>query len=173
MTGLSYMLGQGDALFFLKQDVIQGDILMLVGAVIYATYGVCLKRWKMPFSNWTLVYIQCVIASLFLAPLWLSSARLLPTPESIPLIGYAGMAASLLAPWLWVKSIEHIGADSSAMFMNLLPVFTIILAVLLTKEQIHTFHLIGSLVAILGVLLSQYKQLNGISGSKTSIKPTQ
>ncbi|WP_394246251.1 DMT family transporter [Vibrio profundi] len=158
LSGLALMLGEGDPLFFLHQTVTQGDGLMLIAACVYATYCVLLKRWKMPISNWVVIYIQGLFAVAMLTPLWLSSEQLLPTQGSLPLIAYAGLAASVLAPWMWVKAIDAIGADSSAMFMNLLPVFAIALAATWLGERIHQFHIMGGVMVILGVVLSQIRR---------------
>ncbi|QIA65308.1 EamA family transporter [Vibrio astriarenae] len=157
LFGLAFMLGEGDVLFFTSQAVTQGDALMVIAAVVYGTYCVLLKRWQMPLSNWTMIYTQGVLAVLMLTPLWLSSEQLLPTKESLPLIAYAGILASIFTPWMWVKSIKRIGADSTAMFMNLLPVFAMILAATFLGEQIHHFHILGGTMVIGGVLLAQIK----------------
>lgn len=157
LSGLAFMLGQGDVLFFLNQDVTQGDGLMVLAALVYAIYCVLLKRWKMPLSNWTLIYLQGVCAVIMLVPLWLTSDHLLPTEGSLPLIAYAGVAASLLAPWMWIKAIDAIGADSTAMFMNLLPVVAVSLAATLLGEQIHVYHVLGGVMVVSGVILSQLK----------------
>ncbi|WP_295891414.1 DMT family transporter [uncultured Vibrio sp.] len=158
LAGLTFMLGHGDIGFFIHQDITQGDALMLFAAVIYATYCVLLKRWKMPLGNVTLIYCQGVFAVLMLTPLWLTSEQLMPTQESLPLIAYAAVAASILAPWMWIKAIDVIGADSSAMFMNLMPVISVALATWLLNETVHSYHLIGGLMVIFGVILSQIKK---------------
>lgn len=157
MLGLAYMLGQGDILFIFKQTVTQGDSFMLLAAFIYAIYCVLLKRWKMPLTNWQSVYIQGLFAVLMLCPLWLTSESLIPTSASLPLIAFAAIAASLIAPWMWVKAIDTIGAESSAMFMNLLPVITASLAVVFLGEKLALFHLIGGVMVISGVMLAQIK----------------
>lgn len=158
LVGLAFMLGHGDMLFFLHQDITQGDGLMVLSASVYALYCVLLKRWKMPFSNWILVYLQGTLAVIMLAPLWLSSDHLLPPTGSLPLIAYAGIAASLLAPWMWVKAIDVLGADSTAIFMNLLPVVSVALAAWLLNEQIHLYHLLGGVLVLSGVILAQIKR---------------
>ncbi|ENO1831257.1 DMT family transporter [Vibrio vulnificus] len=157
LFGLAYMLGQGDVAFFIEQPVTQGDGLMVLAAIVYAAYCVLLKRWKMPFSNWTLIYMQGLFAVAMLTPLWLTSEQLLPSAEALPLIFYAGVAASILAPWMWVKAIDSIGAESSAMFMNLLPVVAVALATSMLGEQVHLYHFVGGLLVIFGVILSQLK----------------
>ncbi|HCG8028607.1 TPA: DMT family transporter [Vibrio parahaemolyticus] len=157
LGGLAFMLGHGDVTYFLHQDMTQGDSLMLLAALVYAAYCVLLKRWKMPFNSLTLVYMQGFFSVIMLTPLWPSSEQLLPSQEALPLIAYAGIAASIFAPLMWVKAIDLIGADSSAMFMNLMPVVSVALASTLLGEEIHVYHIIGGLMVISGVILSQIK----------------
>ncbi|EJR0961847.1 TPA: DMT family transporter [Vibrio parahaemolyticus] len=157
LGGLAFMLGHGDVTYFLHQDMTQGDSLMLLAALVYAAYCVLLKRWKMPFNSLTLVYMQGFFSVIMLTPLWLSSEQLLPSQEALPLIAYAGIAASIFAPLMWVKAIDLIGADSSAMFMNLMPVVSVALASTLLGEEIHVYHIIVGLMVISGVILSQIK----------------
>ncbi|EIA3182587.1 TPA: DMT family transporter [Vibrio parahaemolyticus] len=157
LGGLTFMLGHGDVTYFLHQDMTQGDSLMLLAALVYAAYCVLLKRWKMPFNSLTLVYMQGFFSVIMLTPLWLSSEQLLPSQDALPLIAYAGIAASIFAPLMWVKAIDLIGADSSAMFMNLMPVVSVALASTLLGEEIHVYHIIGGLMVISGVILSQIK----------------
>ncbi|EJC6776556.1 TPA: EamA family transporter [Vibrio parahaemolyticus] len=157
LGGLAFMLGHGDVTYFLHQDMTQGDSFMLLAALVYAAYCVLLKRWKMPFNSLTLVYMQGFFSVIMLTPLWLSSEQLLPSQEALPLIAYAGIAASIFAPLMWVKAIDLIGADSSAMFMNLMPVVSVALASTLLGEEIHVYHIIGGLMVISGVILSQIK----------------
>ncbi|TON91883.1 EamA family transporter [Vibrio parahaemolyticus] len=157
LGGLAFMLGHGDVTYFLHQDMTQGDSLMLLAALVYAAYCVLLKRWKMLFNSLTLVYMQGFFSVIMLTPLWLSSEQLLPSQEALPLIAYAGIAASIFAPLMWVKAIDLIGADSSAMFMNLMPVVSVALASTLLGEEIHVYHIIGGLMVISGVILSQIK----------------
>ncbi|EGQ7960536.1 DMT family transporter [Vibrio parahaemolyticus] len=158
LGGLAFMLGHGDVTYFLHQDMTQGDSLMLLAALVYAAYCVLLKRWKMPFNSLTLVYMQGFFSVIMLTPLWLSSEQQLPSQEALPLIAYAGIAASIFAPLMWVKAIDLIGADSSAMFMNLMPVVSVALASTLLGEEIHVYHIIGGLMVISGVILSQIKE---------------
>ncbi|AGH80498.1 drug/metabolite exporter family transporter [Psychromonas sp. CNPT3] len=157
ILGLAYMLGKGDLLYFLNNPLNQGDALMLMATVVYAAYCVLLKRWKMPLSNWVFIYVQVVFAVIFLTPLWLSSTHLIAPVSAIPLIAYASILASIIAPWLWVKSIQLIGADNSAMFMNLLPVVTISLAVTLLSENLYHYHIVGGILVITGVIFAQIR----------------
>ncbi|UPQ89635.1 DMT family transporter [Vibrio sinaloensis] len=167
LAGLALMLGKGNPLFFLHQSVTQGDAIMVIASLCYASYCVLLKRWKMPLPNWTMVYIQGVLALIMLTPIWLTSHTLAPNQSAIGLIAYAGVAASIIAPWMWVKSIDLIGAESSAMFMNLMPVVALCLAATWLGEAIYPYHLSGGMMVICGVALSQIKLRRRLSRAAT------
>ena len=158
LVGLAYMLGKGDMLFFLSQSVTTGDALMVLASLSYALYCVLIKRWKMHLPNTILIYIQGFSAMIMLVPVWLTSDQLLPPTEALPIIFFASTAASILAPWMWIKSIDVIGADTSAMFMNLLPIFAMSMAAMFLGETIHLYHLMGGLMVIGGVTLAQLKR---------------
>jgi drug/metabolite transporter (DMT)-like permease len=170
LIGLTFMLGHGDITFFLHQPITEGDGLMVIAACSYAAYCVLLKRWKMPITSWQLIYMQGIFAVAMLTPLWLTSDNLLPTESAIPLIMYASIAASILAPWMWVKAIDVIGAESSAMFMNLLPVVAVSLAAVLLGEKIESYHLMGGLMVISGVILAQIKVKKAKKEAKVLLK---
>ena len=155
LLGLSYMLGRGDILFFTHKTVTQGDGLMIASASVYALYCVLVKRWNMPLSTWTFIYMQGVFAVIILLPLLLTSHQIIPSVASLPVVMYAAIPASVIAPWLWVKSIRQLGAEASAMFMNLSPVITLVLAANFLDEPIHLYHIVGGVAVITGVLLSQ------------------
>lgn len=157
ISGLIFMLGKGDFAYLLHQDVTIGDILMIIASASYGAYCVLLKKWNMPLSNWTMVYLQGLFALLMLTPLWLTSNQLIPSPSSLPLIAYAGFGASILAPWLWVRAIKLIGADTSAMFMNLVPIFAMLMASSILGETVYYYHMIGGLLVLAGVVISQIK----------------
>ena len=119
----------------------------------------------------TLVYMQGFFSLVMLTPLWLSSDQLLPSQSALPLIAYAGIAASIFAPLMWVKAIDLIGADSSAMFMNLMPVVSVALASSMLGEEVHVYHIIGGMLVISGVILSQIKIRKKVQSPSPDLPP--
>ncbi|WP_268648167.1 EamA family transporter, partial [Escherichia coli] len=74
---------------------------------------------------------------------------------NLPLVLFAGIPASIIAPFLWIQGVMRLGANTASIFMNLAPVFTAAIAVLFLHEQLHGYHLIGGGITLLGVILSQ------------------
>ncbi|WP_374419329.1 DMT family transporter [Chromobacterium sp.] len=155
LLGVCYLLGQGRPLSLLDGGVNHGDALMLIGSLSYALYGILLRRWAPPFGSWTNLYVQVLLAVLMLVPVALSAHSLAVPPQGVGLVAFAGIASSVLAPYLWMRGIQRLGSERTAIFMNLLPLFTALIASALLGETIHDYHWLGGGLILLGVSLSQ------------------
>ena len=91
--------------------------------------------------------MQAWSALLFMTPMMLMvpAADAALNPTTIPLILYAGCLASIVLPFLWIQGIKHLGPNRCSMFMNLLPVLTAIIAIMLLGEKLRDYHAIGAL----------------------------
>nr|MBA2816574.1 multidrug DMT transporter [Candidatus Pantoea persica] len=52
---------------------------------------------------------------------------------------------------MWILGVQRLGASTASLFMNFVPVFTAIIAVLFLHEQLHAYHLIGGGITLAGV----------------------
>ena len=152
-AGLLWLVSEGQPARLLAQGVSQGDLLMMLSVFTYALYGVLLKRWSLPFSGWMMLYLQMSAALLWLLPDFLRSESWALTADNLPLVLYAALPASLLGTLFWLQGVRHLGANRTAIFMNLLPLFTTLFAVLWLGEQLQSYHLWGGSLTLLGVLL--------------------
>ncbi|MGB2078446.1 MAG: DMT family transporter, partial [Vibrio sp.] len=157
LTGLVFMLSHGDIMSLLEQGFNFGDVLVLLAATVYALYCVLIKRWPMPISNWQSVYIQATFAVLMLMPLWAMSDNSQIDTQTLPLILYAGLLASVIAPFCWMTAIAGLGADKTSMFMNLMPVMTAVIASIMLGETLSREHYIGIVLALAGVTIAQVR----------------
>lgn len=162
LTGLAYMLSHGKISNLLSEGINIGDTYMLIAACSYSLYGVLLKRWRLPFNNWIALYVQMVFAVIILLPVLTYHGQVSLTTESLPLVLYAAIPTSILATWLWMQSIQHLGADKSAMFMNLLPVFTAVMATFILDEQLSSYQFIGGALVLTGVAMTQFKSRKAV-----------
>lgn len=156
LLGLVFMLSHGD-MTNLAIGVTEGDLLLLISAFVYALYGVLLKRWQLPISTWESVYIQGIIAVLMLTPLLFSAPSIAISSQATPLIVYAALGASLIAPWAWINGISKLGAERTSIFFNLMPILAAIFAAIILNETLAIYHYLGGTMVILGVMLVQIK----------------
>lgn len=153
--GVLVLLGKGNPLSLLNLDVARGDALMVVAATCYALYGVMLKRWSMNLSPWVMLYSQVCFAVLFLLPPYLLGPMTPIDGQNIGLILYAGIPASVITTFLWMRAVRQIGANQASIFINLMPLFSALIAMALLGEQVATFHFLGGALILAGVIMAQ------------------
>lgn len=155
LFGLAWLIGQGEPARLLTHGVVIGEAMMLGAAMAYALYNVLLRKWAVRVPIWQLLYMQIWCAVLMLLPGFLMTPSVAISAASVPLILYATAGASIAAPFLWMRGIASLGAGRAAMFVNLMPVFTVMIAVLILGETLRGYHLVGGGVTLAGVLLAQ------------------
>lgn len=156
--GIAWLISGGHPAQILAHGIGQGEIMMFIAASAYALYGVLTKRWSLPLPTWVSLYVQIAFGVLLLLPTLLLANSIVLTPHSLPLVLFAGLFASILAPWMWIVGVMRIGANSASIFINLTPVFTAIVAITFLNEPLHAYHIVGGVLTLLGVVLAQRLQ---------------
>ncbi|CAM3667049.1 DMT family transporter [Xenorhabdus thuongxuanensis] len=155
LFGLVWLVSKGEPSSLLQHGLGIGEVMMFIAAASYALYGVLTKRWAIPLPNWQSLYVQIGFGVLLLLPNFMMTDDIQLTADNISLVLFAGIPASILAPYLWIQGVIRIGANMTAIFMNLAPVFTAIIAIVALHEEMHSYHLIGGGIVLVGVILAQ------------------
>ncbi|AWS52061.1 MULTISPECIES: DMT family transporter [Providencia] len=155
LCGLVWLVSQGSPSALFSQGLGQGEAMMLVASAAYALYGVLTKRWSIQLSSWDSLYVQVFFGVIMLFPNFLLAEDVSLNSQNIGLVVFAGIAASIMAPALWIQGVMRLGANTTSIFMNLAPVFTAIIAIFALGEELKSYHLIGGGVVLLGVMLAQ------------------
>ncbi|MNE73747.1 EamA-like transporter family protein [compost metagenome] len=101
--------------------------------------------------------MQILLAVLLLIPVALSADSLAVPREGWSMVLFAGLASSLLAAYCWMRGLASLGPERTSVFMNLIPLFTAMIAVSSLGEPIHGYHLLGGGLILGGVMCSQFK----------------
>ncbi|MGM0700936.1 MAG: DMT family transporter [Pseudomonadota bacterium] len=155
LVGVLVLLGRGNPASLLGLEVAVGDALMVVAATCYALYGVMLKRWPLDLPPWVVLYAQVCFAVLLLLPPYLLGPMTPVDTGNVGLILYAGIPASIITTYLWMRAIRQIGASRASIFINLMPLFSALIAMLALGERLAVFHVIGGALVLAGVLMAQ------------------
>ena len=67
---------------------------------------------------------------------------------------YVVIFPAIAAYYCWQKAIELIGPNRSSMFIQLMPLFSALMAIIIFKEKFMNFHFIGAAFIITGIVLS-------------------
>ena len=154
-SGLVWLVSQGNPTQLLTHGMGKGELMMFAASTSYALYGVLTRRWALSLPSWQSLYMQIFFGVLLLIPGFLRAPDISLNAQNIPLVLFAGIPASVIAPFLWIQGVLRIGASTTSIFMNLVPIFTAIIAVLFLHETLHSYHFIGGGVTLLGVLVAQ------------------
>lgn len=131
-------------------------------AMICATgYTISLKKLTSRYSPFFLTAMQAVVGSLFYLPLlFLPGTRLPDSFEPGPgfAVIYLGAVITLGAYGLYNFSLKHVPASSAAMYVNLIPVFSVILGWLILGETLSATQSVAAVVVMTGVYLSQQQK---------------
>ncbi len=164
--GLVWLVSQGNPAQLLSHGLGKGELMMFAASGSYALYGVLTKRWALPLPNWQSLWVQIFFGVLLLTPGFLLAPDVSLNAHNIPLVLFAGIPASVIAPFLWIQGVARLGASTTSIFMNLVPIFTAIIAVLFLHEQLLAYHYIGGGITIAGVALAQRLRIPLISCKK-------
>ncbi|PKH30612.1 DMT family transporter [Acinetobacter radioresistens] len=155
--GLIYVMAQGNLSALWQSGAHWGDLLMVVAVFFYAFYGVFLKKWQLKIPLLISLYIQIAFALIYHLPFiaWLGLDRL--NTANLGSVLYAGIFPSLIAPFVWMLAVQQIGPNRTSIFMNLMPVFTAIIASLWLAESWTIYHTLGGVLILTGVVMAQKK----------------
>ncbi|MGA6925231.1 MAG: DMT family transporter [Desulfosarcina sp.] len=153
-AGVVVLKGSWQAL--VAMSLVQGDVLMIVAVILYALYSALLPKRPNIHPMSLLVYtfgIGC--AGLLPVYLWeMSVVGMFPlTSGTVASIAYVAIFPSIVAYFCWNRGVAVIGANRTGLFINLIPVFAAILAIVFLGETLKAFHLAGMALILLGFVL--------------------
>ncbi len=156
MLGAAYIVIHGDWRRLQQLQFVEGDLLMLLAVVLYALYSVLLsKRPRLhPLSFLTASFAVGVVS---LLPLYLWEQTLTPplrlSGTVLASLLYVGLFPSIFAYLCWNHGVARLGANRAGLFINLIPLFAALMAVLFLGEQFQDYHLAGILLISAGLAL--------------------
>lgn len=138
-------------------------ILFLGGAVLVAVgYSIALIRLTKLYKPLTITWMQNIIGMIYFLPMVVIMEQFQPSNFAnvsgyiVPII-CLGVFCSAIAYALWAFAFSKLGASKANVYSNLIPVFTAIFSYLLAMEALTANKIIGILVVVVGLILSQLK----------------
>ena len=136
----------------------KGDLWMVVAMFSWAMYSALLRKKKFKLSQISLLQTIISAGLILLLPAYLIEMALgYKVDIHLPFIltlTYVVLFPGLASFFFWIKGISIIGSNRSGIFLHLMPIFSTIMAMFIFKEKFMTFHLIGAISIITGIILS-------------------
>ena len=157
-VGVVVVATRGEPLAILEVDFNKGDLAMLAACVLYAFYTVALRdRPLMPGAAFfTLLALIAAVTSLPLVALEaLTTGVTMPTLQGWLVTAWVAIFPSTLSQLFYLRGVDLIGPGRAGVFVNLVPVFSAVLAVVLIDEPFAAFHAVALVLVIGGIWLAQ------------------
>ena len=137
---------------------ILGNFLEFLAMICAAGYTICVKYLSGRYHAMFLGAFQSFVGTIFFAPFLFFSAQ--GIPKAFPLwptlaILYLGCMITFVAYTLYIYGVSKIPASQASAFVNLVPVFAIILGWLILDEKFTWLQSVGVGLVFLGVFVSQ------------------
>src|SRR5699024_6316151 len=136
-----------------------GDLIMLGAVISWAVYSILVKKYMHHFPTYATVLVMSGISVVLLFPFVTVEWIVVGVPllfEGSHLTGliYLGVFPSVIALIFYNKAVSHLGASRASIFLNFLPVATMIGAYVWLGETISVMQIVGAIAVMSGVLLT-------------------
>ena len=151
-----------------------GIAFLFLGVFSAVTYTVFLKKLSFKYSPFTIIAWQNLLGALYFLPFFLyfdleDYLSVRPDAKTIISLVSLGVFASMFAFVLFTYVIRNIGMSRANFYNNLVPVIAAIIAYFVLKESFTPMKIVGMVVIVIGVVLSEMERKNNVDGKKKKI----
>lgn len=166
IVGVCIVASSGEFARLAKLSVNQGDYFMVIACFLYAGYALALRK----FSGASSLSIFAVMAaSAFVTSVPITATEYFlgnyqwPTTTGWIIVALVTLLPSFVAQICFIQGVGLIGPGRAGIFVNLVPIFASILAVLVLSEPFHLYHGIALAFVVGGIWVSERIKLNSHS----------
>ncbi|HLS07729.1 DMT family transporter [Lentibacillus sp.] len=163
LIGAVWVVLDGDIFSIANMDWNIGDGIMIGAIGSWAVYSILVKKYIHLFPQFGALFVMSGISIVVLLPIVIVEWAIagvpmeLTAPANITGLVYLGIFPSFIALVLYNRGVEALGASQASVFLNFLPIVTMIGAYLWLDETITIMKMAGALTVIFGVMLTTRK----------------
>ena len=163
--GVMFLLSHGNIQNLLSFHFTKGDGWILLAAFSFAVYNTLVRKKPPGISPVNYLFVIFGFGTLLLFPFYLWELAHTSTvqwnSDLLLIILYLGLGASVISFLCWNIAIGKLGAGRTALFGNLIPVFSSAEAAVLLGERFTWIHLLSMLLVFAGILLANWRIFRG------------
>lgn len=153
LAGVAVVVSRGDIGRLMNLELAEGDLLMLAANLTWALFNVSSRRFMpqgSPVANNALMMVAG-------AAILLAAAATGDAPFALPglkaglALAFMALGGTVLAYLFWGLGIQRLGAGKTSLFLNLVPVFAMLIGGALGNLP-TTAQVVGGLLVLLGVI---------------------
>jgi len=158
LVGVITVASGGDITLLAGLSINRGDLYMLIACLFYAGYSIGLSRRPAvsALGLFSSIAIVAFIVSLPLLAIEIAGNKFqAPTTTGWIVVALVSILPSLIAQVFFMHGVSLIGPGRAGVFVNLVPVFTSIMAVFFLQESFELFHAVSLGLVLGGIGLSE------------------
>ena len=164
ISGIMYLLSRGSMDRLIAFRFTTGDWWILAAAFCFAVYNTLVRKKPKSLTPVTFLFTTFGLGTLLLLPFYIIEINYsLPVDWSWNLIGivlYLGLGTSVISFLCWNAAIARLGSARTALYGNLIPIFSTLEAVWILGEVITYVHLISGILILIGLVLANIVSSN-------------
>lgn len=162
LAGVIFIISGGSLASLQQFSFNKGDLIVLVAVVCWSVYSILIKQYAGRLPGQSTFLVTIVIGAIMLLPFYINETMQTGyavnwNASTISAILFVGILASIVAFLSWNLGVVQLGANKASIYLNFIPFFASIFAVLFLDESIQLFQIIGGLAVIIGVIISGKK----------------
>ena len=162
LSGVAFILSKGSLETLLSFSFNKGDLIVLIAVFCWGVYSLLVKQYAGRLPGYSTFLVTIALGVIMLLPftiyeLMTTSVEIVWSPSTIGAIVYVGIIASIVAFLSWNNGVVALGANKASIYLNFIPLFAAIFAVLFLDEDLLIAQIIGGLAVICGVILANKK----------------
>jgi drug/metabolite transporter (DMT)-like permease len=162
IAGVLLLLSKGDLQNLVSFRFTKGDWWILAAAFTFAIYNTSVKKKPAAMPSVSFLFTVFLIGTIVLLPFYFyelnDKGGIAIDLSNLSAILYLGLGASVICFLIWNKAIAALGTGRTALFGNLIPVFSSIEAVIFLNEDISTIHIISFILVVAGLVIANLKK---------------
>ncbi|MED0669690.1 EamA family transporter [Aneurinibacillus aneurinilyticus] len=139
-----------------------GDMLILASTWLFAFYTIQMKRpqARAVLSSEMFTALTLVLGTVMVFPFALIEILLYGWPVEITMrswwsLCFLVLGPSILAYWCWNKALEKVSGSRSGIYLNALPLVSILASVVFLQEKLTGKIILGGILVLIGVVMAE------------------
>lgn len=163
LAGLVFIVTRGNYAALRMLTLSSGDFWTLGASLSWAIYSVMLRKRPAGMDPIAFLTVIIIFGLLYALPfyaweVWYRGGFKLTIP-SLAAMGYVALFPSVLSYIFWNSGVVKVGANRAGIFIHLMPVFSVVLAILFLGEHLRLFHFFGIVLIFLGIVLTTIRRI--------------
>ena len=162
IVGVLFLLSRGDLKNLQHFSFSEGDWWVLAAAVSFAIYNTLVKKKPSQMKPVHFLFVVFLLGTILLIPFyvyeWRTEGGFEISIANISVLLYLGLGASVISFLLWNLAISKLGSGRTALFGNLIPVFSSIEAVWILGEKITWIQIASFGLVIVGLIVANFRK---------------